>query len=36
MSEFIERHPTAAICLFAVLQGALLLGISALLHAVIS
>jgi hypothetical protein len=36
VSQFIERHPTAAIWLIAALQGAVLLGVSALLHALVS
>jgi hypothetical protein len=36
VSQFFERHPTAVIWLVAAVQGAVLLGLSALLHALIS
>ena len=36
MSQLIERHPTAAIWLFAGLQGAAMLGLNVLLRALVS
>jgi hypothetical protein len=36
MSQLIERHPTAAIWLFAALQGAAMLGLNVLLRALVS
>ena len=36
MSQFIERHPTAVIWLFASLQGAAMLGLNVLLRALVS
>ena len=36
MSQFAERHPTAVIWLFAVLQGVAMLGLNVLLRALVS
>ena len=36
MSQFIDRYPTAAIWLFAILQGAAMLGLNVLLRALVS
>lgn len=36
MSQFIDRYPTAAIWLFAVLQGAAMLGLNVLLRVLVS
>jgi hypothetical protein len=36
MSQFAERHPTAVIWLFAVLQGGAMLGLNVLLRALVS
>ena len=36
MSQFAERYPTAVIWLFAVLQGAAMLGLNVLLRALVS
>jgi hypothetical protein len=36
MSQFIDRYPTATIWLFAVLQGAAMLGLNVLLRALVS
>ena len=36
MSQFIERHPTAVIWLFAVLQGAAMLGLNIVLRVLVS
>ena len=36
MSQFIDHYPTAAIWLFAILQGAAMLGLNVLLRALVS
>ena len=36
MSQFIDRYPTAAIWLFAILQGSAMLGLNVLLRALVS
>ncbi len=36
MSQFIDRYPTTAIWLFAILQGAAMLGLNVLLRALVS
>ena len=36
MSQIIDRYPTAALWLFAVLQGAAMLGLNVLLRALVS
>jgi hypothetical protein len=36
MSQFIDRYPTAAIWLLAILQGAAMLGLNVLLRALVS
>ena len=36
MSQFVERHPTTSIWLFAILQGAAMLGLNVLLRVLVS
>ncbi len=36
MSQFIDRHPTVSIWLFAILQGAAMLALNVLLRALVS
>jgi hypothetical protein len=36
MSQFIDRHPTFSIWLFAALQGAAMLGLNVLLRSLVS